>query len=1229
MLTARIILRRAIPLKKIGKKLRIIILLCIIITAFCTSPVLRQNVYAANDIADTVQTLQDKVSAAMYSRLTTYTVDYTGNLSTIQADISKVINNIYDADDYMHYTTKSYSYSCTQSGSIATLKFSFSYWITAAQADFVTATVNDVLAQIITADMNDFQKEKAIHDWIVTRVAYDTSLVQHSDYAALVSPYKTVCQGYALLGYKMLNQVGIQTRILEGTAGNQAHAWNEVLLDGIWYHLDPTWDDPVPDVQGRVTYNYYNLTDDQIMVNHKWTKSYPSADKPFSDTLNERISSDTANEAFYEDLYNKIGLQYLLADNTVNNSSELSTRLQQAIQNQQTEIVVRYINKSTLAADLKTAITNMGNILSYSYSASDYLRTTDLGDVILDLNFTSTVPINVTGISLNQSNVSLTLGGSAVTLIPTISPANASNKNIIWTSSNPAAATVTAGVVKAVGGGTATITATTVDGSKTASAVVNVTAPVTSVTLDKSTLMLKVGAEDVTLIPTINPVSATNKNISWSSSNPSVATVDATGKVYAVASGTAVISAITQDGAKVAKCTVTVPVTVTGISLNTVNMTLKYGTTATLTPVFTPSNATVKTVTWESSDTSVVTVTAGKLTPVADGTATVTVTSTDGGYKATCTVTVIHAVTGVALDKTSLTLKLGDADVTLIPTIAPANATIKDIVWSSSNPKAVTVDSDGKVHAVAVGTATISAASKQDSTKVAKCTVTVPVVVTGISLNTANLTLKYGTTVTLTPVFTPSNATVKAVAWESSDTSVVTVTAGKLTPVADGTATVTVTSTDGGYKATCTVTVIHTVTGVTLDKTSLTLKLGDADVKLIASVAPTNATIKDIVWSSSNPKAVTVDSTGTIHAVAAGTATISAASKQDSTKVAKCTVIVPVVVTGISLNTANLTLKYGTTATLTPVFTPSNATVKTVTWESSDTSVVTVTAGKLTPVADGTATVTVTSTDGGYKATCTVTVIHAVTGVTLDKTSLTLKLGDADVTLNAVVAPTNATIKDIVWSSSNPKAVTVDSTGTIHAVAAGTAIISAASKQDSTKVAKCTVTVPVVVTGISLNTANLTLKYGTTATLTPVFTPSNATVKTVAWDSSDTSVVTVTAGKLTPVADGTATVTVTSTDGGYKATCTVTVIHAVTGVTLDKTSLTLKLGDADVKLIASVAPTNATIKDIVWSSSNPKAVTVDSTGTIHAVAAGTATISAASKQDSTKVAKCTVYVTAP
>ena len=169
---------------------------------------------------------------------------------------------------------------------------------------------------------------------------------------------------------------------------------------------------------------------------------------------------------------------------------------------------------------------------------------------------------------------------------------------------------------------------------------------VTEVTLDKDSLSLEVGGEE-TLTATAAPDNATNKNVTWSSDNEGVATVDATGKVTAIGAGTATITVTTADGGKTATCVVTVTaatVPVTGVTLSQNQASLYYNrtpNTLTLTATVAPANATNQNVTWASSDPSVATVdAAGKVTAVAPGTATITATTVDGGFTAICTVTV-------------------------------------------------------------------------------------------------------------------------------------------------------------------------------------------------------------------------------------------------------------------------------------------------------------------------------------------------------------------------------------------------------------------------------------------------------------------------------------------------------------------------------------------------------------------------------------------------------------
>ena len=251
---------------------------------------------------------------------------------------------------------------------------------------------------------------------------------------------------------------------------------------------------------------------------------------------------------------------------------------------------------------------------------------------------------------------------------------------------------------------------------------------VNSISFDRTTLSLNVGG-NYTLKVTFNPTDASNKTITWSSSNTSVASVDGNGKVTANKAGTATITATSNNGKK-ATCTVTVTnptVAVTGVSLNKTSLTLTVGDTSTLTATVSPSNATNKNVSWSSSNTNVATVdTSGKVTAKAAGTATITVTTVDGSKKATCNVTVNAAnvpVTGVTLNKTSLTLTVGGNE-TLSATVNPSNATNKGVTWSSSNTGVATVDSNGKVTAKAKGSATITVTT-EDGHKTATCSVNV------------------------------------------------------------------------------------------------------------------------------------------------------------------------------------------------------------------------------------------------------------------------------------------------------------------------------------------------------------------------------------------------------------------------------------------------------------------------------------------------------------------------
>ncbi|MDL2278391.1 Ig-like domain-containing protein [Parabacteroides sp. OttesenSCG-928-G07] len=265
--------------------------------------------------------------------------------------------------------------------------------------------------------------------------------------------------------------------------------------------------------------------------------------------------------------------------------------------------------------------------------------------------------VKVTGVTLNKSETNLVVGGSE-TLTATVAPTNAKNKSVTWSSSDEATVTVdSSGKITGVKAGTATITVKTADGGKTATCKVTVSTvavAVTGVTLNKKETTISVGGEE-TLIPTITPKEATNQNVTWSSSDASVATVDDAGKITGVKAGTATITVKTADGEKTATCVVTVSVAevaVTGVTLDKTVLSLSIDASETLKATIAPENATNKKLTWKSSNTAIATVDAeGKVTALKAGTATITVTTEEGGKTATCDVTVIAAViTGVKIN---------------------------------------------------------------------------------------------------------------------------------------------------------------------------------------------------------------------------------------------------------------------------------------------------------------------------------------------------------------------------------------------------------------------------------------------------------------------------------------------------------------------------------------------------------------------------------------------------
>ena len=602
---------------------------------------------------------------------------------------------------------------------------------------------------------------------------------------------------------------------------------------------------------------------------------------------------------------------------------------------------------------------------------------------------------------------------------------------------------------------------------------------VTGVTLNKTSTSIQVGGTE-TLTATVSPKDAANKKVTWKSSNAAIASVDANGKVTGVKAGEATITVTTEDGGKTATCKVTVSdkeIKVTGVKLNKSETSLLVGGNETLTATVLPEDATNQNVTWKSDKPEIATVDAnGKVTAVKVGEATITVTTEDGGKTATCKVTVSEtsvAVTGVTLNKTTLTLEAG-ASETLTATITPADATNQKVSWKSSKEAVATVDANGKVTGVKAGEAVITVTT-EDGGKTATCKVyvnTATVAVTGVMLNKTETTILEGSSETLVATVLPENATNRNVSWKSSDEAVATVDAnGKVTGVKAGEAVITVTTEDGKKTNTCKVTVKSNtvnVTGVVLNKTSISIPIGE-DETLVAKVLPENATNQNVTWSCKNPEIASVDANGKVTGIKAGM-TIVTVTTEDGGKTADCRVNVSerhISVMGVELNKTEFIFQVGDSETLVASIKPENASNKKVTWVSDKPEIATVDAnGKVTGVKAGVATITVTTDDGGKTATCKVLVSSRVYKVTVTPATLTMGINKT-YKLNANVEGPTGVLKRVFWTSSDETIATVDNNGNVTTKdKAGTVTITATSMADPTKKGTCTITVSADQAGI-------------------------------------------------------------------------------------------------------------------------------------------------------------------
>lgn len=334
----------------------------------------------------------------------------------------------------------------------------------------------------------------------------------------------------------------------------------------------------------------------------------------------------------------------------------------------------------------------------------------------------------------------------------------------------------------------------------------------------------------------------------------------------------------------------------------------------------------------------------------------------------------------ITLDNDSLVVYQG-FDFVLKATVTPEDRSFWGVQWIMDNDNLAYHNGDGSFYAYtsdAEGDKSLKITAKTAGGLSASCNVTIKkrIPVTSFEVEESHFEMLEGETVTVKATVLPENATLREIIWESRDTDVATVDEnGVITAVGPGWANI-IASTDGGsWNYWISVYVRDkSVGGISLDKWNIELYPGDSET-ITASIYPEYAENQNVIWSSLDTEIAVVDDKGKVTAIAPGWTQIMAETEENR-YTAYCSINVqPRAVTGISLDINSVELFVGDRQLLKAVVTPENATNQTVTWRSDKPDVATVDkSGLVKAVGSGSATITVTTRDGGFTASCKITV---------------------------------------------------------------------------------------------------------------------------------------------------------------------------------------------------------------------------------------------------------------
>lgn len=234
--------------------------------------------YEKEDVATahSIETLQSLINKEVMHLASEFSIRYTGDLAEIKDELTEITKNAIE-NSYIYTNISSFQWKYEGYSNNIVIAFAFTYHLSQTEALFVEQTLENIIAPM--HGLSDIEKLQAAHDFIVLSAEYskETEGSQYSPYT-LLTENKGVCQAYALVLYRMLEMLGFEVQYVPGKVGEQLHAWVLVKLDHAWYHIDVTWDDPLPDRKGEVRYQYFLVSDRQLAQDHTWDyASFPAA----------------------------------------------------------------------------------------------------------------------------------------------------------------------------------------------------------------------------------------------------------------------------------------------------------------------------------------------------------------------------------------------------------------------------------------------------------------------------------------------------------------------------------------------------------------------------------------------------------------------------------------------------------------------------------------------------------------------------------------------------------------------------------------------------------------------------------------------------------------------------------------------------------------------------------------------------------------------------------------